>query len=99
LRLTEAAQVVSAGKSGKDAMSHLTEGNSMSKKTLIRIAAGAASGLLLLGMTEASLAIGPPPGSHRPPAPPPPIINYPHPAPPPSSGYLPNGSNSGLRSR
>jgi hypothetical protein len=71
----------------------------MSKRTLIRIAVGAASGLLLLGMTEASLAIGPPGGAPHPPRPSPPIINYPHPAPPPSSGHLPNGSNSGLRSR
>jgi hypothetical protein len=75
------------------------EGDSMSKQTRIRFAAAAASGLLLLGMTEASFAIGPPGGAPHPPRQPPPIVNYPHPAPPPSSGHVPNGSNSGLRSK
>jgi hypothetical protein len=65
-------------------------------KVSTRVGVAAIAGLLLVGMTQASFAIGPPRGAHPRPAP---TKSNPHPAPAPSTGSMPGGKTSGIKTQ
>lgn len=60
-----------------------------------RVGIAAVTGLLLVGMTQASFAIGPPKGAPHPKSRSPKQTL--HPAPAPSTGNMPAGKTSGLK--